>query len=848
MGNLLLKIELKDIIPWIITAIATAIAFFNYLNSRKQRKIQEHTAKVEQVKFESLVKEKNETEIIKNQTILSYCDYIIRQYKFFSFRGIGVGGIRMELNRTYIKLRVKGHFQYLKLLKYEKSGFKQDREEYYEKYNNIDFEEIFITLKEFKKRRGEPIQILIAGHPGCGKTTLLKWIALQCCEKKPIFGKYLPMFFSLKEIGQKSSLLDHSLISLFKEYLLSLGQAIDFFDDYFQNNQIIFLLDGLDEIADNRLRQRTILWIEKQNLKKNSLIVTSRYSGLDSKGMNFSETFYSFSIEDFSDQDIKGFLENWYLNVETSEVNDEYSRELARKQTYELLCVLKKESYSSLRSIAKNPLLLSIIAIVHYRKGKLPKYRFKLYEECIEILADTWLEVNRKNEMTTNYSECLYLLSLIAAEMMSNDTKVINLNSINEIMNQNGISQEKQKVFFDDVIYKAGILVESEGKFEFLHLTFQEYLAAYFYSKIDNPLKILINFDRSFWQETIKLFVNIGNTRQFFEEIINMLDEKNYLSNMGLWEDCILEEIVVEQTKIDIEIGFVNKAYKILKNLSETPEDVTKLVALFTYYSLFTTADKFIKEAEELLFNSHNSMVNILGALILLHSTNYPFSKIKKILTMKLIEWSESADPHCGLKGHDYTILIIGLNGNILDFLNLLLSLKSDNYRLKVLILTCLRDIQFIKDLDSEDSLYKNVKNLYYELNINGLIKSTNLFNLPQIGYFNTNISSISELLDLLDIRYVLRYSNLNNSNSITNIKKFRNFENLNANDKLWEFYIQTYIPLIKKHEVAINNWIEDSIVYLKSLNDEKLLSFFPNSDAKEINEFKVHCSINEAT
>ena len=46
-----------------------------------------------------------------------------------------------------------------------------------------------------------------------------------------------------------------------------------------------------------------------------------------------------------------------------------------------------------IQSLARNPLLLTIIALVHRIEAELPHERVKLYDKCVIALVDTWEEV-----------------------------------------------------------------------------------------------------------------------------------------------------------------------------------------------------------------------------------------------------------------------------------------------------------------------------------------------------------------------------------------------------------------------------------------------------------------------
>ena len=52
----------------------------------------------------------------------------------------------------------------------------------------------------------------------------------------------------------------------------------------------------------------------------------------------------------------------------------------------ELSALTEAIETSSIRSLATNPLLLTVIAIVHWNRKRLPEQRVELYDECIDVL------------------------------------------------------------------------------------------------------------------------------------------------------------------------------------------------------------------------------------------------------------------------------------------------------------------------------------------------------------------------------------------------------------------------------------------------------------------------------
>src|SRR5271156_3598397 len=96
-------------------------------------------------------------------------------------------------------------------------------------------------------------------------------------------------------------------------------------------------------------------------------------------------------------------------------------REEARTVTETLL------QNPSLRRLAENPLLLTMLLVVKHGAGRLPPDRVSLYNRAIEVLLDTW---NIKGHDALNLKESIPQLACIAFEMMRNGKQTATENEL----------------------------------------------------------------------------------------------------------------------------------------------------------------------------------------------------------------------------------------------------------------------------------------------------------------------------------------------------------------------------------------------------------------------------------
>lgn len=204
----------------------------------------------------------------------------------------------------------------------------------------------------------------------------------------------------------------------------------------------------------------------------------------------------------------------------------------------------KVESTPRLNQLATNPMLLSLIVLVHSLKFELPDERLLLYRDCVEILAENWQQFKReeagikkevKDELSLNQKLILLRELAFAMQQQRKDEGSPALMPKDVARNiiagklpdflavaQNGLSSEeishKADAWLAGIQEESGILVEQgldeagEPLIGFSHLTFQEYLAAIAIYEVKTYVPILKrNLLQPAWQEVVLLYTALTN-------------------------------------------------------------------------------------------------------------------------------------------------------------------------------------------------------------------------------------------------------------------------------------------------------------------------------------------------
>jgi formylglycine-generating enzyme required for sulfatase activity len=402
---------------------------------------------------------------------------------------------------------------------------------------------------------------VILGDPGSGKTTFLRRIALLLCdellgtrpgaarEKLGLETVPFPIFVRIGELSQHirntigkqadAPALPH-LATWLPHYLGTLAQAnnlgmdVKAFTDLLKAGNCMVLLDGLDEAQDNAARTNIAKLVEKMAAayRECRFVLTSRPPAFAERAV--INGFDVASIDPLDDQTIRDFLEKWSENLFVE------SRDKARRHRIELTNAV--ESRPEIAKMARNPVMLTALAVLHWHEKKLPNQRAELYES---ILA--WLSKSREDRSGVPADQCLRLLQTLAFAMLSSTesyrTQVKREWAADQIKGgfrdmDPGAARDEAMKFLDDAELNSGIIVRREHELRFWHLTFEEYLAArHLAAQREQIQQAALTRNRSRlysteWREAVLLFAGILHAQgvekvdAFYTEILDLLGDK----------------------------------------------------------------------------------------------------------------------------------------------------------------------------------------------------------------------------------------------------------------------------------------------------------------------------------
>ena len=339
-------------------------------------------------------------------------------------------------------------------------------------------------------------QVLLGG-PGSGKSTLLQYATLTLTSSldagtRPphLAAARLPFLIDLRTyaLSPARTFVEYLVEDLRPQYvhleMPSIEEVLDTPD------AAVVLCDGLDEIFERSTRRKiteeVVSFARRYGTAR--VIVTSRIVGYQGAEL-LSADFQHYTLHDFGLPEIRRFVPTWYT----------YFRPRDESRNAESLINQIVEN-QSLFDLAGNPLLLTMMAIIH-RHEPLPEKRWLLYERCAEVLLEDW-DLKRKEFDTKDLLDLPFpvrrdqkakILQQVAMSMLEQRARGRELNALKLEPLLRIISAYLRKQFhrppgeadafaaeiLNHVRERTYILAEvGDGIFGFVHRTFMEYFAA----------------------------------------------------------------------------------------------------------------------------------------------------------------------------------------------------------------------------------------------------------------------------------------------------------------------------------------------------------------------------------
>lgn len=426
----------------------------------------------------------------------AYLAYLTDRHYYLSLKGMGVSDrvpLKLKLLDLYIPLKARMELPEGDTWKRDISLAGRDVTDH--KQEILHFGEPVPLLNVLKKNSG----VIVLGDPGAGKTTFVKYLALRLARgegKKIGLDDYLPILLPLAAFANALQNRDIGLDDFIAEYFAGIGVDLPIapmLSEALKAGRALILLDGLDEVRDLNMRntvvERVLDFFAFHRRTGNKFVLTSRVVGYRAVRPS-AEALAECTIVDFEDDEIEEFVAHWTSAIEKQiQGNTAVAQTDAETDRRELLDAIHQNP--GVRQLASTPLLLTILALMKRQGVSLPERRVQLYDQYVNTLLSTW---NRARSLSgrapgrdIDEIQTVRILAPLALWMheVSPGVGLVGREEmrrkLEELFAERGDVSPHQaaRQFLLDVREHAALLLErGPGEYGFIHLTFEEYLAA----------------------------------------------------------------------------------------------------------------------------------------------------------------------------------------------------------------------------------------------------------------------------------------------------------------------------------------------------------------------------------
>lgn len=364
-------------------------------------------------------------------------------------------------------------------------------------------------------------RLMVVGEPGSGKSVLLRHIAYRYGQGRlDLPGNPIPVRLELNTLRDPEldrPKLVQKLVEVLENY--DFPNASGFIQQGLDSGRLLLLLDGLDEVSST-IRPQVVDVINGllQNEAKECPAVITCRTQVYRNEFDLALGRNGLEVMEFSDAQMRRFLQAWK------------ERMPADKSVEQLMQTLNDRP--RIKGIARNPLMLTFITYFYIDPTfELPYSRSGFYEKATNQLLELR---DQERNIFNAYSpaakrQVLRNLALAAQDLLDPnspdrrsipDAKVLQV--VNGVMPDLNLDASHTAPILQEIVDRSGLLLAIDGgeRYQFSHLTLQEFFAAAALQQEPQVLVQRFNTDPAAWREVVKLLCGLaGNSTVVIERV-----------------------------------------------------------------------------------------------------------------------------------------------------------------------------------------------------------------------------------------------------------------------------------------------------------------------------------------
>ncbi|MDW3650482.1 MAG: NACHT domain-containing protein [Bacteroidia bacterium] len=392
----------------------------------------------------------------------------------------------------------------------------------------LDMADVYVPLKvvgsqnkEFTnafQALGLDGRITVIGTPGSGKTMLMRHLALKYAREglKSYKGQPIPILLELHRLSDPATDLETEIIETLARN--DFPNAKSFLISGLKKGMFMFLFDGLDEV-NQEIRDEVAQQLKDfiQIGPGCRVVVSCRSAVYHGEFADWNDR--QLEIVEFDDKQIQNFLLAWKPEMPEGKSVDNLIQNI--------------EERPRIMALARNPLMLTIVAYLYCDTTFiLPHSRSEFYQRATDLLLDQWDQYKGNRNKFTTPQKKLVLQALAhffqdRALNESKDRRSIPLESvlakIKIILPSLNLPETHAQAILDEIVDRSGLLIKLDAgtRYQFTHLTLQEFFVAQDLKGKGDELIKKFNADPSAWREIVKLWCGLDqDCTKFIQKII----------------------------------------------------------------------------------------------------------------------------------------------------------------------------------------------------------------------------------------------------------------------------------------------------------------------------------------
>ena len=406
-------------------------------------------------------------------------------------------------------------------------------------------------------------RILIVDRAGMGKSTLIKRMFVDVCEK----GDKLPIYIELRRITTEDTLIQY-----IEEVLSLVPQGKEKLIEDLKDGNIVLFFDGFDEVrSENRHKIRAGIMDFVDNYQNCTTIITSRPEDTFQDFVGFN----TYTINPLT-------INESYILLKKHDTTEPISDQLIKK--------LNLRENNGIKEYLKTPLLVSLLYSAFNYKHTIPLKKHLFYDQVFDafferhdLTKDGGYVHEKLSKLDSDQFE--RVLRLLGFDCMKSQSVEFERLELEHIIDRSKRFmpdlQYKTSCFVDDLLHSVPLFCKDGAFLKWVHKSMQEYFAAkfvYIDTKVeqDKMLTTIYNSQKlPSYFNMLDIYYDIDNygfqkniTLPLLQEFVNFY-EKNYREVTGIDIKYVKERIGL-LFLIEIAIGSIkNKNVDVFDTMAE---------------------------------------------------------------------------------------------------------------------------------------------------------------------------------------------------------------------------------------------------------------------------------------